>query len=236
MLIAGLLLVTVGDATPRSDDLEAVPPIYGAAVATLGPTPGTSVATYLTNASFKLRHFGEVGASKPTFAVVDLASFQSPAQVQEVFRAIEVVRVYVKVHAGNLPTLVRGVPLTSITELDTGLSTAATVARSTAKSYGVLLHGLHPRTTADRTVKFRYAQQRRAALREAAVLSAPRNCGCVFAVIVRGTFLQLSAIARDGFVRAVDPAPAEVQLSGLTVLPLLPDVTRLVPRTGLPGG
>jgi len=41
---------------------------------------------------------------------------------------------------------------------------------------------------------------------------------------------------RNPAVRVVDPAPPVVTLTGLTVLPLQPDYTTVVPRTGLPSG
>jgi hypothetical protein len=237
VLIAGVLLATVGESGPRGDNApQPLPPNRVAVVATVGPTPGSAVATYLTHAGFDLRHFGEIAEGRSTFAVVDLDSYEKPAQVQSSLAGIQVVRAYVKVRAGRLPTLVRSVPITDVSGLDTGMQTAALVAKTTAKSYSVLLSGLHPRTAADRTVKKRYALQRIAALREATALSQPEGCACVFAVIVRGSYLQLAALARAAGVRAVDPAPPQVEITGLTALPLLPDVTRAVPRTGLPGG
>lgn len=237
VLVAGVLLATVGESGPRGDNApQPSPPNPVAVVATVGPTPGASVATYLTHAGFDLRHFGEIAEGRSTFAVVDLDRYETPAQVQSSLADIEVVRAYVKVRAGRLPTLVRSVPVSNVSALDTGMRTAGLVAKTTAKSYAVLLGGLHPRTAADRAVKKRYAQQRVASLREATALAHPGSCACVFAVIVRGTYVQLAALSRAPGVRAVDPAPPQVEISGLTALPLLPDVTRTVPRTGLPGG
>jgi hypothetical protein len=58
----------------------------------------------------------------------------------------------------------------------------------------------------------------------------------VFAFVVHATVGQLNALAHAPDVRTVDPAPPVVSLSGLTVLPLQPEITTVVPRTGLPGG
>jgi hypothetical protein len=238
VLVAGVLLGTVGEAGPHGNDNNSRPfsPGHLAAISTIGPTPGMSVASYLTKAAFDLRHFGEVGHGGETYALVDLRSYERPSQLMGAFSRLEVVRVYVKVRAGHLPTLVRSVPLNDINDVPAGLKTAATVAASTAKSYGVLLHDLHPRTPADKTVKSRYAEQRRASLREATALDHPMTCACVFALIVRATFVELAAVDGVPGVRAVDPAPPAVEITGLTALPLLPEVTRTVPRTGLPGG
>ena len=116
------------------------------------------------------------------------------------------------------------------------MRTAATIAAATAKSYAVLLAGLHPRTAVDRKVKRRYEQMHRAAVMEAAALRHPLQCVCVFAAIVRADALALSTLAAQPAVRAVDPGPPDVELTGLTALPLDPRVTRIVPGTGLPSG
>jgi hypothetical protein len=56
----------------------------------------------------------------------------------------------------------------------------------------------------------------------------------VFAFVVHASAAQLGALTRDPAVRVVDPAPPVVGLSGLTVLPLQPEFTSVVPRPGLP--
>src|SRR4051812_44162782 len=47
---------------------------------TIGPTPGASVASYLTHAAFNLRKFGETSHDKPGYAVVDLHAYLRPDQ------------------------------------------------------------------------------------------------------------------------------------------------------------
>jgi hypothetical protein len=58
----------------------------------------------------------------------------------------------------------------------------------------------------------------------------------VFAVIVQADDATLLRLAASPEVRAVDPAPADVGLSALTVFPLEPEITGVVPRGGLFGG
>jgi len=57
----------------------------------------------------------------------------------------------------------------------------------------------------------------------------------VFAFVVHAGLGELNAIAHRSSVRVVDPAPPVVPLTGLTVLPLQPQVRETVPRDGLPG-
>ena len=236
VLVAGALLAGIGEPAASRDGTGGAtgPPIP--IVATIGPTPGSSVATYLTKASFDLRHFGEISHGRSTYAVADLRSFQTPAQTQALFGAVQVVRVYVRVQAGNLPMTVRSVPVLSAGLIAPGMRTAATVAAATAKSYAVLLAGLHPKTAEDRTVKHRYVLMHRAAVVEAAALQHPLTCACVFAAIVRADAARLATLAAEPQIRCVDPGPPDVELTGLTALPLDPRVTKVVPGTGLPSG
>jgi hypothetical protein len=236
VLVAGILLAGIGEPAASRDDTGAPAAPPTPIVATVGPTPGTSVASYLTKASFDLRHFGEISHGGSTYAIVDLRSFQTPAQVSALFGAVQVVRAYVRVRAGRLPMPVRMIPVQSAGLIAPGMRTAATIAAATAKSYAVLLAGLHPKTAADRTVKHRYAQMRRGAVIEAAALQHPLTCSCIFAAVVRADAARLATLAAEPQIRAVDPGPLAVELTGLTALPLDPRVTRIVPGTGLPSG
>lgn len=236
VLVAGALLAGIGEPAASRDNAVNTTPLPMPIVATIGPTPGSSVATYLTKASFDLRHFGEIAHGRSTYAVVDLRSFQTPVQAQALFGAVQVVRVYVRVQAAKLPMTVRSVPVLSAGLIVPGMRTAATVAAATAKSYAVLLAGLHPKTAVDRKVKQRYELMHRAAVVEAAALRHPLQCACVFAAIVRADAARLATLAAEPLIRCVDPGPPNVELTGLTALPLDPRVTRVVPGTGLPSG
>lgn len=205
------------------------------AIATIGPAPGTSVSVYLTRAAADLRHYAELASRRPTYAVVDLRHYLTPDRALKIVAGIGLVRAYVRVPS-HLETQPRSVPLTTGSDLDNGILTAATVANATAKSYAALLKALHPTTKSDRLVKRRYEGQHRAAVVETRHLSHPATCKCVFAFVVRASAAQLGALNRDPAVRVVDPAPPVISLSGLTVLPLQPEFTNVVPRSGLPGG
>ena len=212
--------------------LPSAPPT---ALATIGPSPGTSVSVYLTRASVDLRHYAEIAAHRTTYAVVDLKRYLTPDRALQIVAGMDVVRAYVRVPS-RLATEPRSVPLASAGDLGQGLLTAATVARATAKSYKALLAALHPTTKSDRLVQQRYADQHRAAVVETRHLSHPATCACVFAFVVHAGPGALGTLTHDPAVRVVDPAPPVVSLTGLTVLPLQPEFTSVVPRPGLPGG
>lgn len=237
VFVAGLLLGVFGTGPDNGGHAGVQPAVLPStpptAIATIGPTPGTSVSAYLTRAAADVRHYAELATRRQTYAVVDLRHYLTPGQALKVVTGVDIVRAYVRVPS-HLDTQPRSVPLTTASELDTGLRTAAAVAKATAKSYAALLKALHPTTQSDRLVKRRYAQQHRAAVVETRHLSHPSSCGCVFAFVVHVSSDQLAALDRDPAVRVVDPAPPAVSITGLTVLPLQPEFTTVVPRPGLP--
>ena len=204
---------------------------------TVGPTPGASVASYLTHAAFDLRKFGETSHGQPGYAVVDLHSYLRPAEAARVFNGVEVVRAYVRVPSNDLPTQVHAIALQgSFAPLGAGMQGSGRLAAATAHTFGELVHQLKPRTSSDRDLRQRYAVQEQASSYEAAALLRPPTCGCVFAVVVHATDADLLRLAASPEVRAVDPAPVDVGLSTLTVFPLEPEIVTVVPRGGLLGG
>lgn len=204
---------------------------------TLGPSPGTSVATYLTHASFNLRRFGETSHGHSAFAVVDLHAYLPPANLPTVFNGVTVVRAYVRAPASDLPTQVHAIPLqNTFASLAPGMQASGRLAAATAHTFEELVAQLKPRTAQDRLLRERYALQQRASTYEADQLQQPERCACVFAVIVQADDSTLLRLAASPEVRAVDPAPADVGMSALTVFPLEPEITTVVPRGGLFGG
>ena len=204
---------------------------------TIGPTPGASVASYLTHASFNLRKFGETSHDQPGYAVVDLHAYLRPDQAARVFNGVDVVRAYVRVPSRNLPTQVHAIPLQStFTTLGSGMEGSGRLAAATAHTFGELVNQLKPRTSQDRELRTRYALQKQASSYEAAALLRPSTCACVFSVVVHAKDSDLLRLAASPEVRAVDPAPVSVSLSTLTVFPLEPEIVTIVPRGGLLGG
>ncbi|MDQ1695427.1 MAG: hypothetical protein QOJ03_780 [Frankiaceae bacterium] len=238
VLVAGLLIAVLGGdrgSAEQSDRVTPLPSSPPALLATIGPAPGASVASYLSRAAYELRHYGQIAAGRAAYAVVDLRTYETPAEATKIFTGLKVVRAYVRVPSG-LPTEVRSVPVNGLDDLSIGIGTAAQVATATARSYAALLASFHPRSRADRLTRARYAKQRRAALFEAARLARPTRCRCVFAMVVLADIKQLESLSRMSAVRVVDPASPVISLSGLTIRPLEPQVTTIVPRTGLLGG
>jgi hypothetical protein len=238
VLLAAILLATVGEGGPRDGDVRRAVVSTPPAVATqvIGPDPGASVSAYVNRANYDLRRFGQIAGGRATYAIVDLRHYETPRRLRQIVGGqVTVVRAYARVPS-KLPTEVRSVPLTGLKSLEQGLITVRSVADATAKSYAALLRSFHPSNRADRDTRHRYVDQRRAALLETKRYSRPARCRCLFALVVQGDFRTLGALASDPDVRVVDPASPVISLTGLTLRPLEPQVTTIVPRTGVLGG
>lgn len=238
VLVAAMLVAIFGPHDPYDHDGGVDVPTGSIAppTQTLGPQSGTSVATYLTAASFDLRHFAEVSRGKPGYALVSLSRYLTPADVTRLVTGINVTRAYVHAPDPTLPTSVYPVALLGNFEnLAVGMESQSHFAGLNAKTYAQIVAGFHAKTDREKLEKRLYAELAAAASFEAKLLATPETCACVFALLVRADYLHLAALTRLPGVRAVDPAPPAVTLDQLSVLPLRPDVTTVVPRPGVLG-
>jgi len=236
-----VLAIAGGPGGPSDDDSGGPSPtatqVPVPVTTTIGPTPGTSVATYLVNASFNLRRFGESSRGRAGYAVVDLRAYLRTQDVTTLFNGVDVVRAYVRAPAKGLPTQVHAIPLQhTFDAMAGGMQASARLAAATAHTFGELVAQIKPHTATDRLLRSRYALQQRASAFEAKQLANPATCACVFSVVIHAddaTMLRLAGISQ---IRAVDPAAADVGFNTLTVFPLEPEITGIVPRGGLFGG
>jgi len=238
VLIAALLVAIFGPHDPY--DHDAGPDNPSASIAppqqTLGPQAGTSISTYLTAAAFDLRHFAEVSRGKPGYALISLNRYVTPAEAARALAGINVTRAYVRVPNQTLPTSIYPVSLLgNFGSLVEGMQSQSRFAGLNAKTYAQIVAGFKPKTDREKAEKRIYAELADAARFESIALATPQSCGCVFAVLVRADFLQLAALTHLPDVRAVDPAPPAITLDQLSVLPLRPDFTTVVPRPGVFG-
>ena len=241
VLVAAVVLAIAGGPGGPKDDNGSTSgppavspvPIVGT---TLGPPPGMSVASYRERAAADLRHYGDIARGRATYAVVDLASYVTPAAAERLFTGLKVERAYVRVPAGGLPTQVHAIPLQdTFASLTPGMLASGRLAAATARTFQVLVTQMSPSTPRSKELKARYAVQEHASAMEGQRLQAPATCACVFSVVVRGNPAELGALAVRPGVRVVDPAPPTATLDVLTIFPLEPDVTTVVPKGGLFG-
>lgn len=233
-----ILAIAGGPGGPPDDDGSAPAPAAFSPLpttATVGPAPGTTVASYLARARADLQR-ATAGTAGPTYAVVDLDAYLPTADAARLLAGYEVVRAYVRVPS-TLPTQVHVVPLRgTMSGIETGMAASARLAAATAHTFDVLVHQLHPRNGNEQKLRQRYALQQRASSYEATRLQSPRTCQCLFAFVVHADGAALTRLATRPQVRIVDPAGSDTGLDQLTVFPLEPEVSGLVPRGGLFGG
>ncbi|MBV9096902.1 MAG: hypothetical protein JO079_02490 [Frankiaceae bacterium] len=239
VVIAALLVAIFGPHDPYDHD-GGFDTSGGGSIAppqqTLGPQPGASVSTYLTSAAFDLRHFFEVSRGKPGYALVSLKRYVTPAEAARVLGTISVTRAYVRVPNRTLPTSIYPVSLLGNFEnLAQGMQSQSRFAGLNAKTYAQIVAGFKPKTDREKQERLIYGKLANAARFESVALATPQTCGCVFALLVHADYLHLLLLTQLPDVRAVDPAPPAITLDQLSVLPLRPDFTTVVPRPGVFG-
>ncbi len=238
--VAALLVAVFGTHDPYDHDgsLTSPPSPTIQPQQTLGPQPGTSVAAYLTAAAFDLRHFAEVSRGQPGYALVSLRRYLTPAEAAQVFTGMSVTRAFVRVPSPTLFTSVYPVNVLGnnvLSNLLLGMASQSRFAGLNAKTYAQIVAGFNPHTDREKREKQLYEKLAAAAKFESVALDNPSACACVFAVLVRADYLHLAGLVSVPDVRAVDPAAPSVPLDQLSVLPLRPDFTTVVPRPGVFG-
>ena len=240
VVVAALLIATFGTHDPYDHDAGNTEPSASVAPPqqTLGPRPGTSVSTYLTAAAFDLRHFGEVSHGKPGYALINLRRYVTPADVAKEFTAagVDIVRGYVRVPSTTLATSIYPVSIQSNwNNLSLGMESQSRFAGLNAKTYAQIVTGFTARTDREKLEKKLYRKLAVAAKYESTALATPSTCVCVFALLVKADFVHLAKFVGLPDVRSVDAAPPTVSLDQISVLPLRPDFTTVVPRPGVLG-
>jgi hypothetical protein len=166
---------------------------------------------------------------------VDLRDYLTPAQAAAVIGDLPAVRAYVRVPS-DLATSVYPVSLRrTLPDLLTGMESQSRFAGQYAKTYAQIVAGFTAHTAREKQQKRIYQALATAASYESTQLARPATCTCVFALLVRATFPELTRLTGVPAVRVVDPATPTIPIDQLAVVPLRPDVTGVVPKPGILG-
>lgn len=195
---------------------------------TLGPAVGDTVQGYQAMATQDL-----VTAQKSSgdrVALVSLRSYLSPAQMVALFTGESVVRIYLRSRSGGkdaaqLPVDVSGNLQGTLTK---AYAQAARGRLAAQKSYQGYVNTLTVATKEDQSFKDLYASFARSTGAEAK--DYQHACACGYAAVVVASPATLARLASAAAVRAVQAAPKGLALKDLEVLPLLPEVTGVVPQ------
>jgi hypothetical protein len=192
---------------------------------TLGPAVGDSVTSYLATAANGLGAATRHAADRPRLALVSLTGYQTPAQLGHLLAGYPVQQVWLRdplagPDASQLPLAV-GRDL--LADLRSAYArTAATEAISQAK-YQMLADT----TEAGDPYKPFYRHYAQLAAQQARAYR--QDCACVFAALVAATPAQLDILRGRRGVRGLELAGAGLTAADLTVTPLPPEVTGIVP-------
>ncbi|HVT20021.1 MAG TPA: hypothetical protein VHE57_01370 [Mycobacteriales bacterium] len=224
-----LIAVTGGDrhrATLPSGHLG--PRLSGAQ---LGPLPGSTVATYESQASGRRASLDQLASSQQLVAVVDLDAYISPQAVDQLLHDTPGLRVVLGF--ARVPPPQEDDVHVLATSADAGLSTELTLAQQAAGDVALHYERLLSRSITHPTTELAEKVQAGAARAAAARIDASGlgpTCGCVFAFAVEGPVAQLQSLSRQAAVRILDPAPVGAKPDSLVIMPLEPQVTGKVPE------
>jgi hypothetical protein len=227
------LAVSQENARERRADQNAVAPLPSDATSstpsspTLGPVPGDSVEQYRRQAEASLTAAGQ--AQEPRVALVSFASYRTPTDAVAMLRGFTVQRVYLR--AAKAGPEAAQLPVNVETDLPADLGMAyARIAQERLrehKSFKTLAASVTVATKSDREFKQQYLTFATTTGVEAREYN--NRCACVYAAVVSATPALLRSLRARPQVRAVEVAGAGLRLSRVRVLPLLPDVTGVVP-------
>jgi hypothetical protein len=237
LLVAAVFLTGSGVALERAGDRQRTsaqtgsnePPIP----TTLGPAPGTKVATYIAATRKRAVILSSTSPDHTYTALVSFSSYLTAKQAQSLLGDLQVKKVLAHV---QLPTAeVLPIPIGSTVTEDVGITFAAVSKRKVRdrKEFINLAASITGESKEEQQFKAFYLDAAATALKEARAYG--KNCACLFGALVRGTARDLAALPAIPGVRAVDIGGGDVDT--LQLQPLLPEqkvtVTRPVtPATG----
>lgn len=196
----------------------------------LGPDVGDQVDDYLSSSS---KTIGAAVSDSPEtthVALVSLTAYQTPETAQALLVGYQVQRVYLRAKAGGKEAAQLPVQITRdlLSEVKLAYQRTADNRLEAQKAYQTYVDTLDVATAEDQGFKDLYAAFARSTGIEAREYRS--NCSCLYAAVVRASATELQKLADRPGVRAVELAPKGKELKSLQVLPLLPEVTGVVPQ------
>jgi hypothetical protein len=246
VVIAGVFLAGTGTAVSReaannrrADQQTVLAPVTAptelpgeeAGSSTLGPEVGATVPAYLTHAAQGLAAAARSAPTTSRTALVSFTGYETPAQVEAMLSGYQAVRLYLRARAGGkdaaqLPVDVRGGALAAT--LTKAYAQAAAGRVAAQKAYQGYVDSLEVVTKEDQAFKDLYAAFARSTGVEAREYG--RGCACVYAAVVTATPTRLLQLRSRSGVRGLEVAGKGLALPDLQLLPLLPEVTGVVPQ------
>lgn len=235
LLVATVFLVGAGVAFerngPDSTRERAQTQAEASLPSTLGPAPGSQVDAYFAEARERAVALSRRSPKDRFVALVSLADQVSPADAATVLEKSELTSIQAYVRAPVEGGEVITVDASSGSLQDSLDTVFSATAQAKAAEQRELL-SLAAELDEGDPFKATFEADATLAGQEAAAYRTP--CKCVFAIIVEGQAGELAELPALPLVRGVQLAPQGATVDDLTISPVGPEVTDLVPPAMLP--
>ena len=200
---------------------------------TLGPAPGTKVATYIAATQKRAVIVSTTSPDHVYTALVSFTRYVTAEQAQKLLGDLKVQRVLAHVQLPNAEVLPIQINSTVVEDVGNSFTGLAKRKVRDRKEFINLAASITGQSKEEQQFKAFYLDAAATALKEAAAYG--KNCACLFGALVRGQARDLAALQALPDIRAVDIGGGDVDT--LQIQPLLPEqkvtVTRpLTPATG----
>jgi hypothetical protein len=192
----------------------------------LGPDVGSAVPAYLATSAQGLTAAAKDDPDGARVALVSLGAYYRPEIAASILSGYVVKRAWVRdPSAGKLsPELPLDVDGDVLLALKGFYSRQAVKQLKAAQDYQRLAD-----TTSSSDAAFKAEYTRLAALSRAEAKAYGSNCACVFSFVVTATPTQLLSLRSRPGVRALEVSGKGQALTDLTITPLVPEATKVVP-------
>lgn len=209
---------TVGPTQQPSDDTS------------LGPEVGQRTTAYEVAAAQTVTAAVAGSPDSTRVALISFRAYRTPAQVDAMLSGYTVRRVFLRAQAGGRDAAQLPVDIHSnlLVELRRAYASTAKGRLDAQRSYQGYVDTLTVTTKDEQAFKNLYAAFAKSTGIEAKAYKS--GCACVYAAVVEGKASRLQLLRARPAVRAVEVAGSGLKLTQLQVLPLLPEVTGIVPQ------
>lgn len=195
----------------------------------LGPLVGAVTSAYEADAARELDTVADEDPDGRRAALVSLDAYQTPAQLVQLLGTVDVRRVYLRAKAAGKNATQASVDIKGglLADLNKAYASTATQRATAAKEFQGYVDTIDGTSADEQSFKKLYAAFATANTVEAQQYRS--GCACVFSAIVEADATQLKALSEVAGVRAVEVAGPGLDVGGLQVHPLLPEVKGTVP-------
>jgi hypothetical protein len=233
LLVAAVFLTGSGVALERSGARNNKAAQSGAVTevpTTLGPAPGTKVATYLASTRKRAVIVSQTSPDGIYIALVSFSRYLTPEQTRRLLGDLEAKRVLAHVQLPNAEVVPVPVTSTLVADVDVTFSEISKRKVRDRKEFLNLAASITGDTKEERQFKAFYLDAAKTAAKEATAYG--KGCACIFAAMVRGRARDLAALPALPGVRAVDIGGGDNDT--LQLQPLLPEQKVTVTRPVTP--